>query len=230
MGSTMRFAFAVLIPLCVAFATLAQPGPTAEEKAAMAAVMKLGGKTAIDPELPAGSRVTAKFDTATDATLKSLSKHPEIGSIQALEGRGCTEKGFKALHDLPNLRRLTLNVSGISDKELEVIVECKNLRELIIPASGVTDAGTAVLAKLPRLEALDLSENPRITDKAMTAIAGLERLERLFLGKTGLTDKGLMELKPLEGLRDLHVAGTKVTANAAEKFADEMPNLRVVRR
>src|SRR5262249_56423131 len=104
------------------------------------------------------------------------------------------------------------------------------LRELVIPASGVTDAGLASLAKLPRLEALDVSENPRITDKGMAQIAMLERLEHLYLGKTSITDKGLFELKPLEGLRTLHVAGTKVSANAAEKFADEMPNLRVVRR
>jgi hypothetical protein len=37
-------------------------------------------------------------------------------------------------------------------------------------------------------------------------------------------------LKPLEGLRSLNVALTKVTPDAAMKFADEMPNLRVVRR
>jgi len=226
----MRFAFALIFPLCIMVASQAQPKETAEEKAAMAAVMKLGGKAAIDPELPTGSRVTAKFDTANDAILKSLGKQPQIGSIQSIDAKQCTDKGFAALHDLPNLRRLTLNVSGVSDKELNTIAGCKNLRELIIPASMLSDDGVAALAKLPRLEALDLSENPRLTDKAVATIAGLERIERLYLGKTGLTDKGLMELKPLEGLRELHVAGTKVTANAAEKFADEMPNLLVVRR
>ena len=226
----MRFAFALLMPLFVVVISQAQPAPTAEEKTAMAAVLKLGGKAGIDPELPSGSRVTAKFDTATDTLLKSLSKQPQIGAIQALDARQCTDKGFTALHELPNLRRLTLNVSGVNEKKLEAIVGCANLRELIIPQSTLTDDNVAALAKLPRLEALDLSENPRLTDKAIATIAGLERIGKLSLGKTGLTDKGLLELKPLEGLRELHVAGTKVTANAAEKFADEMPNLRVVRR
>ncbi|HJZ60227.1 MAG TPA: hypothetical protein VKE74_35115 [Gemmataceae bacterium] len=208
----------------------AQDAPTANEKATIAALAKLGGKAAVEPELPKDARVSVKFDTATDATLLALKKHPDIGAIQALDGTRCTEKGFAALNDLPHLRRLVLNRSGVSDKELAVIVGCKELRELVIPASGVTDAGLASLAKLPRLEALDVSENPRITDKGMAQIAMLERLEHLYLGKTSITDKGLFELKPLEGLRTLHVAGTKVSANAAEKFADEMPNLRVVRR
>ncbi len=225
----LRYAlgFAFFIGLA---ATQAQSDTTTEEKDALAAVVRLGGKATLDTDLPVGSRVTAKFETATDLTLRDLKKYPAIGAIQALDGRQCTTRGFELLKDLPNLRRLVLNVSGVTDKELEVIVECKNLRELVIPASGVTDAGVLLLAKLPRLEVLALSENPRITDKSMATIAGLERLQKLYLGKTSLTDQGLAELKPLEGLHQLHVAGTRVTAEAALKFADEMPNLRVVRR
>src|SRR5438105_1241570 len=208
----------------------ARPDETTDEKATIAALTKLGGKASVDPELPKQARVAVKFDTATDATFMALKKHPSVGALQALDGTRCTERGFAALAELPHLRRLTLNRSGVTDKELAVIVGCKELRELIIPSSQVTDAGLMHLSKLPRLEALDLSDNPRITDKGMPQIATLERLERLYLGKTAITDKGLFELKPLEGLRDLHVGGTKVTAGAAEKFADEMPNLRVVRR
>ena len=63
-----------------------------------------------------------------------------------------------------------------------------------------------------------------------SAVKTLERLEGLHLNRTGITDKGLTELKGLEGLRALSVGGTKVTALAADKFPDEMPNLRVVRR
>jgi hypothetical protein len=228
-GGVMRIAFVIVLILGSA-AVAAQPGETADEKATVAAAVKLGGKGSVDPDLPKEARVAVKFDTATDATLAALKKHPNVGSVQALDGTHCTEKGFAALAELPHLRRLILNRSGVSDKELAVIVGCKELRELIIPSSQVTDTGLMHLSKLPRLEALDLSDNPRITDKGMPQIATLERLERLYLGKTSITDKGLFELKPLEGLRDLHVAGTKITANAAEKFADEMPNLRVVRR
>jgi hypothetical protein len=64
----------------------------------------------------------------------------------------------------------------------------------------------------------------------MATVKTLERLQALYLGKTSITDKGLMELKTLDGLRVLSVVSTKVTGEAAEKFADEMPNLRQVRR
>ena len=118
----------------------------------------------------------------------------------------------------------------MTDKELAAIVGCKDLRELVIPESTVTDAGLAEIEKLPRLVALDLSDAVKVTDKGMAHIIKLERLEVLHLNKTSITDKGLLELKPLEGLRSLSVGGTKVTQAAAEKFPDEMPNLRVVRR
>jgi hypothetical protein len=64
----------------------------------------------------------------------------------------------------------------------------------------------------------------------MATVKTLERLQALYLGKTGITDKSLPELKGLDGLKQLNVVGTKVTGDAAEKFADEMPNLRGVRR
>lgn len=223
----MRVAIGVL--LVFGSGAAAQP-ETADEKAAVAALTRMGAKASVDQELPKEARVAVKVDAASDATLVGLKKYPLVGAFQALDGTRCTEAGFKALAELPHLRRLVLNKSGVTDKELEVIVGCKALRVLIIPASGVTDAGLNHLSRVPRLDTLDVSENPRVTDAGMKQVATLERLEHLYLGKTSLTDKGLFELKPLEGLRTLHVAGTKVTAAAAEKFADEMPNLRVVRR
>src|SRR5438552_7145364 len=135
-------------------AVAARPDETTDEKATIAALTKLGGKASVDPELPKAARVAVKFDTATDATLAALKKHPNVGAVQALDGTRCTERGFAALAELPHLRRLTLNRSGVSDKELAVIVGCKELRELIIPSSQVTDAGLIHLSTLPRLEAL----------------------------------------------------------------------------
>ena len=203
--------------------------PTDAEQQAMTAARLLQGKAVIDPNLHPDARVAVKFDTATDATITALAKHPQIGSIQALDGTKCTEKGLATLKRLPHLRRLVLNKSGVTDKRLAVIAGCKQLRALVIPESTVTDAGLAVLPKLTRLQGLDLSDDPKITDKGMAHVKTLERLEVLYLNKTSITDKGLFELKPLEGLRSLSVGGSKVTAAAAEKFPEEMPNLRVVR-
>ena len=229
----MRIAFAIIIGLSLASVLTirgADDTPNDSEKKAIAALKFLKAKTTIDTTLHPEARVAIKLETANDVALVALDKHPEIGSIQALDGTLCTTKGFTALHALPHLRRFVLNKSGVTDKELNAIVGCKEIRELVIPESTVTDAGLPDLTKLTRLEALDLSDAVKITDKGMAVVKTMERLETLHLNKTSITDKGLLELKPLEGLRALSVGGTKVTQAAAEKFPDEMPNLRVVRR
>jgi hypothetical protein len=204
--------------------------PTDSEKKTIAAAKLLRAKISIDTALHSDSRVAVKFDAVNDAVLAALAKYPQIGSIQALESTACTIKGYTALQSMPNLRRLVFNKSGVSDKSLAVLAGCKQLRELTIPESTVTDAGLTPLTKLTRLEALDISDAAKVTDKGMATIKTLERLEVLRLNKTSITDKGLMELRPLEGLRSLSVGGTKVTQAAAEKFPELMPNLRVVRR
>ena len=227
----MRLAFFALLGFTALLSAQQDNTPNDNEKKAITALKKYkGAKTGINPKLHAEGRLTLKLDTATDAILADIAKHPEIGSFQALDGTACTVKGFTALHNLPQLRRLTLNKSGVSDKELAVIAGCKELRELVLPESTITDAGLVEIEKLPKLEKLDISDAAKVTDKGIAHIVKLERLEELFLNKTSITDKGLLELKPLEGLRALSVGGTKVTQAAAEKFPDMMPNLRVVRR
>jgi hypothetical protein len=226
----MRFAFVPVTLLAVAAAAAQDATPTPAEQSALKACQQLKGVAGLDPTLAMGARVSVKFTAAGDAALTGLAKQPAVGAIQIVDATFCTPKGFAALKALPNLRKLVLNRSGVTDKELAEIAQCGQLRTLIIPEAKVTDAGVAAVEKLTRLEQLDLSDNPRLTDKAMAHVKTLLRLEGLFLNKTGITDKGLAELKPLEALRDMTVAGTRVTARAAEAFADEMPNLRVVRR
>jgi hypothetical protein len=222
----VRPCFALLFACCVpAFAR-----DDGAEKAAVAAVEKAGGKAAIDDKLPAAARVSAKFDRATDATFAALKKATAVGAIDALDATACTAKGFAALKDLPNLRKLALGTSNLSVASTTAIAECGQLRTLYVARSGLTDAELVPLKKLALLEALDLGENPQITDKGMATVKELERLRALELGRTGITDKGLMELLPLDGLRKLNVFDTKVTDAAAMKFVDAMPNLRTIKR
>ena len=62
----------------------------------------------------------------------------------------------------------------------------------------------------------------------MASVQALERLRALYLLKTGITDKGLADLKPLDGLRTLYVTGTKVSADgaAAVRRRDAQPPRR----
>jgi Leucine-rich repeat (LRR) protein len=229
----VRFSLAAILTLGLTALALAQPTkitPTEDEKKAMALVVQSGGKAELDPRLAPEARVSAKFESATDGVLAALKKAPQIGALDAFDATRCTDKGFAVLKDLPNLRKLTLGKSEMSTGRVAAIAQCKELRVLYLAGSGLTDVELVTLKKLTRLESLDISDNPYVTDKGMASIAALDRLQMLYLGKTGLTDKGLQELKVLDGLRSLNVVGTKVTGEAAEAFADEMPNLRAVRR
>ena len=196
----------------------------------MEAVEKAGGKAAIDPKLVAGTRVSAKFDSIDDADLLVLRKHACLGAIDAFDATKCTEKGFAGLKELPNLRRLVLGKSELTLAAAAAIGRCKEMRYLGLVEAGLTDAELAGLKPLTLLEHLSLSNNPKITDKGMQIVKGFERMRELYLANTAITDKGLAELKGLDGLRTLNVANTKVTASAAEKFIDEMPNLRNIRQ
>ena len=204
--------------------------PTAEEKKSIDLIVKAGGKATIDPKLPDAARVSAKFEAATDGTLAALKKAPNVGALDVFNATRCTEKGFAALAEVPHLRKLTLGKSAMTPPRVAAIGQCTELRWLTLLSSGLSDAELVGLKTLTSLESLDISDNPQVTDKGMATVKTLERLQVLYLGKTGLTDRGLAELKGLDGLRTLNVVGTKVTGDAAEKFADEMPNLRTVRR
>ena len=226
----MRFALLAFLSFACVAVVRADDTPSAEEQKAIDAVEKAGGKASIDPKLAAGARVSAHFDSATDTVLISLKKYPQIGAIEVLDANKCTEKGLGALKDLPNLRKLILGKSDLNSARVNAIGQCKELRHLGLVEAGLTDGELAGLKKLTLLEHLSLSNNAKITDKGMQTVKGFERLQALYLANTALTDKGLAELNVLDGLRTLNIANTKVTADAAEKFVDEMPNLRNVRR
>jgi hypothetical protein len=202
---------------------------TLDEKRTIDALAKQVKSASVDASLHPDARVAVKFDAPTNAQLVALKKYPNVGAVIVLDASRLTEPGYAALKDLPNLRKLVLNRAAVTDRTAAAIGELKSLRTLALVGCGVTDAELAGLKKLSRLESLDLSQNPRVTDKGMTAVKALERLEFLYLAETTITDKGLFELKPLDGLRTLNVTGTNVTSAGAEKFVDEMPNLRAVR-
>jgi hypothetical protein len=229
----VRFASAAIFALTLTAAALAQPkapAPTDEEKKAIDYITKLGGKAEIDARLPVAARVSAKFDSSGDMLLVNLKKAPQIGSLDVFDATRCTDRGLVALKELPHLRKLILGKSEMNALRVSAIAQCKELRTLYLAGSGLSDADLAGLKKLALLESLDVSDNPQITDKGMVHLAALGRLRALYLAKTGITDKAFVELKALEGLRSLNVGATKVAGDAADAFADEMPNLRNVRR
>lgn len=232
-GNLMRLLCTLGLFALLCGAAASQDAPTPDEKKTIDALVKQARGATVDASLHPEARVAVKFDAATPAQLVALKKYPNVGAVTVLDAGRLTDAGYAALKELPNLRKLVLGSGAATDKTLAAVAECKHLRLLAVLNDarhpGVTDAGLASLKKLTRLESLDLSGNSRVTDAGMAAVRALERLEFLYLAETSITDRGLFELKPLDGLRTLNVTATKVTSAGAEKFVDEMPNLRTVR-
>jgi hypothetical protein len=228
----VRIVFSLVIGMAAVAVRAADDTATADEQKVIDAVAKLPGsmKAAINPDLHKDARVVVKFKELSDGTLAALKKYPQVGGIETFDSTKCTEKGFGLLAEFPHLRVLKLGQSTATDKTAGQLAECSELRLLYVTQARLTDAGLEKLKKLTRLDALDVSGNKGITDAGMAHVKTLERLEILYLANTAVTDKGLFDLSPLEGLRTLNVVNTKVTAEAAMKFVDQMPNLRVVRR
>ncbi|MBA4063815.1 MAG: hypothetical protein C0501_08910 [Isosphaera sp.] len=216
-------AFAVLV-----VAPTARPADPADERAAIDAVTRLGGKAVVDPKLSADARVAATFDGPTDATFFALRKLPQVGAVGVFDATRLSDKGFAVLKELPHLRKLTVEKATLAPASVAAVGQCKELRHLAFVGCGVADAELAGLKDLTKLEHLALPDNPLVTDKGLTTVKGFDRLRVLNLNKTAVTDKGLAELRSLDGLRTLSVRGSRVTGDAADKFADGMPNLRKV--
>lgn len=221
----MRCALLALFAVAV---TASAQDPSADEKATIDAIKKLGGKAEVEARLSIEARLSVKLEAANDGTLATLKKHTDIGAIDIFDATKCTDKGFGLLKELPNLRKLVIGKANLTPGAVAAIGQCKELRYLGLVGTGVSDAELAGMKDLKMLEHLGLSDNPQITDKGLATIKGFERLRVLYLNKTSITDKGLLELKSLEGLRTLSVKGTKVTPEAGDKFVDEMPNLRKI--
>src|SRR6476619_6224612 len=104
----MRLALAAL--LVSSSLVRADDAPTPDERKAIDVVVRIGGKTEIDPKLAREARVVAR--------------------VEMLDASRCTEKGFAALKELPNLRKLVLGKSNLKLASANAIGQCLELRHL----------------------------------------------------------------------------------------------------
>ena len=102
----------------------------------------------------------------------------------------------------------------------------KKIYQLRLRKSQVSDSGLNVLVKFPTIKELELS-NSNITDNGIKKIVEFcPQLKRLNIwGCTNVTDKSLIHLRGLWKLEKLHLSGTKVTWQAANKYRGIMQSM-----
>jgi hypothetical protein len=153
---------------------------------------------------------THPMESLTPATLARIRK---LRSVRIIEGT-TTRIGdavLASLLSLPELKEVRLVQSGITDHGLQQLSRHPSLR--LVSLFGcwlVTDEGVRHLAKMRRLEELEIESMGEISDAAFKPFASLPRprLRSLEVAGTGVTDRGIGLICSIRSLETLRISRT----------------------
>lgn len=218
------------IGFCIAALVLASISLRADDSddRAMALAVELGGSAKVDEKLDEIARVSVKIPTATDSILQRLCKMPSVGAIEIGDATKCTEIGFAAIKELPDLQKLILGKCPLTEKEAVAIGTLRTLETLFISESKLTDTTFAHFKKLVNLKVLDVSDCG-LSDKSASVLIGMKKLEELNLSRTKFGDAGVIALKALEQLKLLRLNQTDVTRKGIDAIEEARGTVLTVR-
>lgn len=110
-----------------------------------------------------------------------------------LAGTQVTDNELKRLSELPRIRFLSLNSTGIGDKGLENLKSLTDLEELQLNGTKVTNDGLRHLTGLKKLRLLTLNDT-KITDAAVDHLASMTNLRKLCLFHVKFSEDGFEKL------------------------------------
>jgi Leucine Rich repeat len=140
-----------------------------------------------------------------------------------------TDDGLAKLAGIARLRHLNLdNCREITSEGVAHLKSLPDLRKLSLNRTGVGDAGLAHLADLPLLTELSLVGDAGVTDAGAAYLARCRELRVLRLQDTHLGDKGLVELQAAPQLRELYLDGSRVTEKGLAAFAAVRPDTLII--
>ncbi|MBC7854587.1 MAG: leucine-rich repeat domain-containing protein, partial [Pirellulaceae bacterium] len=168
-----------------------EQGKARRQKAAVAAIEKLGGKLIFDERVPIRS--------AAIRQILGDDKYEAVVHVQLHTSTKLTDGDLAHLARLTKLTHLYLNHTQITSTGLAHLTRLKGLTELWLSGTQVTDTGLVHLDPLKGLAALMLN-NTQVTDAGLVHLADLNSLTQLQLDDTQVTDSGMVHLARLKGL------------------------------
>lgn len=140
---------------------------------------------------------------ATDEAMTSVEGLKELRWFFVWDAVKLTDAGVKHLAGLKRLENVHLSNGGLGDGTLEVLSTLPNLKAMSLQGNAFTNEGLAHLVGMEQLESLWVGLGKgEITDAGLVHLEGLTNLKTLDLQRTGVTEKGLDELKKaLPGVR-----------------------------
>jgi len=190
-------------------------------------------------------------ESVTDAQLANVGKFKEVRKLSIFHNVLITDKGLKALKELPQLRDVYLTLTKVTPDGIASLAALKDLESLQLIEMQLGEVGAKHLAglaklrtlkvercllppeamvhfaKLTELRELSLQGNDELTDESLKHLAGLTNLENLDLDATKISDDGLPHLAGLTNLVELHLNQTKTT-DAGLEFIGKLKKLEAL--
>lgn len=174
------------------------------------------------PHLPNLTTLQISHVDISDKSVAAIAKCPALESLR-LSGERLTDAGLTPLKDLKTLRKLSLGL-GFSAASLEPINMIPNLDGLHFE-DGAPNEFLRKLKRLPQLTELELI-GKSTDDETATILAEVAvNLKTVYLRRTGITDKGAVELAKLSNLETLTLSETPIHDESVAAFK-ELKNLR----
>jgi internalin A len=173
---------------------------------------------------PKLSELSVRGTRLTDAGLQRLAGCKRLQSIK-LDGTACTLCGLHRLLVDQQSRDWETALSIAFDTAYD-----ENKRVVSLDLSGVRlrDACIPYVAQLTELQWLAMPDSD-LTDAGVQALvdAKLDKLTLLNINRSAVGDASLHRLAELKSLRNLHIAGTGITADAISVIGKRSPSLRI---
>ncbi|NQT11649.1 MAG: hypothetical protein HQ582_02800, partial [Planctomycetes bacterium] len=130
------------------------------------------------------SRLTLRdLPMVDDMAMEVFTDLPELKRLYLHENDSISDYGLENLKSLESLELLDIwSVSQMTDATVDVIATLPNLKELTIKVTGVTDAAVDKLLAMPKLESLTFKDNGSVTPEGLAKLAG-KKWSKLDVGQ-----------------------------------------------
>ncbi|NJL54041.1 hypothetical protein HC928_01995 [bacterium] len=171
--------------------------------------------------------VLAVDDTAMTFTNEAVAQLQNLSTLHTLSGFGFTNELVAILARFPALRRLDLSDGGVTNKGLEACRTMPHLEALDLAMSyDIGNKGMRHLQTNTTLRRLDLRDLVRVTNAGLASLQKLPNLQQVWLSGTGVTDRGMAQIRAMPTLEVLELPDT--ITDEALGVLTALPNLRVL--
>jgi hypothetical protein len=145
-----------------------------------------------------------------------------------------TDAGLRQLPELPNLETLSLKDTHITDQGAAELTRYRTIRRLDLRGTEITERGLVFLNRLTNLEELQLggmssADSVPISDEGLRDLHALTRLRVLNVPGTHITPKGVLYLRDVAVLREIHLNGHYCRIEDVQILAQAFPQATITR-